>query len=629
MYDNLIPDEFCNPINFGGPSIFETVQDWILFNPDGDIKQFSEETGVPLERVEKYWKRMVLLSQLPEEERTILGIGKLWVGKYKRGTFDTFCSSLGINYVSAKVYLKKEIDNNHVEAVPFRSTIKDEMDNLNERYPVFDTDKNKILQGIIQEWRCQYPYKTLADFIYETSGSKRNIPIAWKEVSEDPEFQERISKKKEDISKTVTDWCKHNYGNKKDCMNALNLPLDVIKEHWIEEAAPVKNADTSTILINQINDWIADNKDHAGIFACSKELGIPYNKVRLMWPNTIGGDGLKKGSKQTKEIIFHWFQEHPNGTMADCSRDLGKSFSTISFYFHQLVAEGKLTQKQTQFERVSSWIENTDNEVTRSNCKLEFPEISYNYMNQYMKALSIPRDPTPKMLISDWIEHNPQGTIAQCCNDLNLTIREVEKKWKSLGGYLPPKQKTVPNPLADDRCNIIREWLTNNPYGSLNLCKIQTGLPRNFLAKVWQDLGGKTPSEINTSIKQRKVAEITDWIKEHPNGTRSECAIYFGHYNAYAFWEEAGGDPESSKTKKQRQGIKSLIEYVMMNPSSNIMAVSKALGMNYNYVMETISIYKKIKHWKELNPSGTFLEFYSENSGNIKESSAAIIWDLV
>ena len=97
MCDNLIPDLFGVPANFGGPTILETTFEWIIFEPEGTVEKFSDETGVPVEVVKKYWKRLQLLAVLDEEHRTIGNVAKEWLNRHPDGNISSFQAALGLS----------------------------------------------------------------------------------------------------------------------------------------------------------------------------------------------------------------------------------------------------------------------------------------------------------------------------------------------------------------------------------------------------------------------------------------------------------------------------------------------------------------------------------------------------
>lgn len=98
MYDNLIPDIFGVPANFGGPTILETAFEWIIFEPEGTVEKFSADTGVPVEIVKRYWKRLQLLAVLDEEHRTISNVAKEWLNRHPDGNITSFYSAMGFSY---------------------------------------------------------------------------------------------------------------------------------------------------------------------------------------------------------------------------------------------------------------------------------------------------------------------------------------------------------------------------------------------------------------------------------------------------------------------------------------------------------------------------------------------------
>ena len=102
MYDNLIPDFFGVPANFGRPTILETAFEWIIFEPEGTVEKFSDETGVPVEVVEKYWRRFQILAALDEEDRNIRGVALEWLRQNPNGSKHKFAQELGATVIMGK-----------------------------------------------------------------------------------------------------------------------------------------------------------------------------------------------------------------------------------------------------------------------------------------------------------------------------------------------------------------------------------------------------------------------------------------------------------------------------------------------------------------------------------------------
>ena len=311
LYDNLIPDLFGVPSNFGGPTILETAFEWIIFEPEGTVEKFSDETGVPVVMVEKYWKRLQLLAVLDEEHRTISNIAKEWLNRHPDGNISSFSSDLGFYGPDIKK-LRSSPDN------PF-ALRNDEID-----------------PAIIIKWFEENPAGTLNKCSKDTGISLNYIVRTYQSLG--------IKQRRELIAERnvqIREWINtHPAQTRKEIASLFNVTAKTVGEierkmkqnHVscppVEKPNKIKKFEsTETDYIERIKGWIETHQPYGTKKACAKDTGINLRTVCNLWEKA-GGDARQACDVKSEAKILNivtGMANHPGARDIDCALALKDS----------------------------------------------------------------------------------------------------------------------------------------------------------------------------------------------------------------------------------------------------------------------------------------------------------------
>ena len=330
MYDNLIPDLFGVPANFGGPTILETAFEWIIFEPEGTVKKFSDETGVPVEVVERYWKRLQLLAVLDEEHRTFGNIAKEWLNRHPDGTISSFLSELRLR--------KSDINKQRLS-------------------PDNPFSLRSDVNPAIIKWFEEHPDGTLTDCANETGVSLNHIAKNYESLG--------IRKRSERIAERdarIIEWIENHPEQRQkeiachfnvtpNTINALKRKLrqcadsgtPVTKIYKTKEKDLTKEAE----LIERINAWIETHKPYGTKTACANDLRLSKRTVSNLWEKAGGEARPPRDLKSEARIlaIVTWMAEHPGAKNIDCALAL-KNMNVHASNLYSL---------RSQVSRIAKW----------------------------------------------------------------------------------------------------------------------------------------------------------------------------------------------------------------------------------------------------------------------------------
>lgn len=330
MYDNLIPDLFGVPSNFGGPTILETAFEWIIFEPEGTVEKFSDETGVPVVMVKKYWKRLQLLAVLDEEHRTIGDIAKEWLNRHPNGNISSFSSDLGFSVSDIKK-LRSSPDN------------------------PFALRKDGINPAIIK-WFEENPEGTLNECSKDTGISLNYIARTYQSLG--------IKKRRELIAERnvqIQEWINtHPDQTRKEIASLFNVTAKTVGEierkmkqnHVscppVEKPNKIKKIEsTKTDYIERIKGWIETHQPYGTKTACAKDTGINLTTVCNLW-NKAGGEARQAKDLKSEDrilTIVTWMAKHPEASDIDCALALKDSN----------VRANRLPTVRSRVSRIAKW----------------------------------------------------------------------------------------------------------------------------------------------------------------------------------------------------------------------------------------------------------------------------------
>lgn len=318
LYDNLIPDLFGVPANFGGPTILETAFEWIIFEPEGTVEKFSDETGVPVEMVERYWKRLQLLAVLDEEHRTIGNVAKEWLNRHPDDNITFFYLDLGFS----------DQDINKLKSSP------------DNPFPV----RKDIVNTAIIKWFKEHPDGTLTDCTKDLGLSRNYI---WRN------YESLGIRKRRDIlaerNARIIEWIEnHPDQTRKEVACHCNVTpnvIDVIErklKQRTDSGTPVtktyktreKDLTKEAERIERISAWIETHKPYGTKNACAKELGIHPKTVGKLWVKAGGEKRPARDLKSEARILANvtWMVEHPEANDLECAhalKDISLGITTL------------------------------------------------------------------------------------------------------------------------------------------------------------------------------------------------------------------------------------------------------------------------------------------------------------
>lgn len=324
LYDNLIPDFFGVPANFGGPTILETAFEWIIFEPEGTVEKFSADTGVPVEIVKRYWKRLQLLAVLDEEHRTFGNVAKEWLNRHPDGNISSFLSELRLRRSDINK-LRLSPDN------PFslRSDVNPAIIKWFEEHP------DGTLTACANETGVSYSYIARN---YESLGIRnRKERIA----ERDARIVEWIENHPEQTGKEIASHC-----NVKPCIigdikrklkQCADSGTPVTKTYKTKEKGLTKDAEH----IERMSAWIETHKPYGTRDACAKDLGLNKATVCNLWEKAGGKARSVEDLKSEARLlaIVTWMAEHPGAKDIDCAlalKDMGVNVESLRVHKSQI-----------------------------------------------------------------------------------------------------------------------------------------------------------------------------------------------------------------------------------------------------------------------------------------------------
>ena len=447
MYDNLIPDLFGVPANFGGPTILETAFEWIIFEPEGTVEKFSDETGIPVEMVERYWKRLQILAALDEEDRNIRGVALEWLRQNPNGSKHKFAQELGAAVKMGK-YLPNEDD-------PFRDN--EEQKRLDSELVKAWFDKNpdgkmkqcaletgtsyyfvrelckadgrlsvneaaEAMEPVVEEWLRGHPNEKVS-VVIEKFGVSKSLVIRVRRKIKYGDDGRTIRMDSVDLARKCALWMFRNPdGDIEECAGQCGLT--------VEKAKDLKPyIDVAKDEIDRLSEWISEHP-RTYMERCIKESGINRGTVSFAWKELGGADYAAVQAESAKEItgrIRKWIEGHGEfPSIEECSRDLGVCKAVVSK--HWVAAGGN--------KRSASDIRSEHRIIAMTNWLIEHPDASYDKCAEALEDIgttsnSIAIITAQVKRVARWRSANPDGTPEDCSRELGLTLRRVVNCWPS------------------------------------------------------------------------------------------------------------------------------------------------------------------------------------------------------
>lgn len=570
------------PINIGGPTIMETVKEWIIFNPEGTKEQCALETGVKLEILEQYWAFFVAASDIPSDEMSSLTLLASWIRQHPNGS----------RYACFKdIHLRFDYITEHwVECGGNASTSK--------------AEENK---EIIRNWIEAHPEGTMHECYRDTKISRATIAMVWPENKNNDSYS-TLAKKKH--IERVSKWIKENpNGRLAECYCELGLTRRHVEEVWYEAGGTEDKIKNKRDLqeeeaIQRITEWINNNKD-GGLSQCAVALGMTKKAVNRFW-ETCGGSSLSVYERQKvkiDEIIKEWLALNPLGTMKECMDDTGFSQLTVSRRWEKL---GGKTHKAVIAIKISDYLVDHP-EGTMAECA-RMTGLSPSTMYRYFKKCKDPEfcqdmintsgeHNKNKILISNWIATHPNGTIQECADDLEIHRTVITRCWSVAGGKdvtQTHKEYVKVENTKESALKRVSNWLKDNPRGLQKQCIAETGLSSTAVRKVWKMAGGGHQSHYE---KEKQQAEIDEWFHNNPNGTYAECSKAIGVSKSLV---SKRGRQLGIYKKRYVKNFETLKKWLEENPYGLKEVCQRETGLPYTFIC---------KHWVE---AGGMVEGKSE-----------------
>ena len=447
LYDNLIPDLFNVPANFGGPTVLETSFDWFIFEPECTVEKFSEETGVPVEMVEKYWKRFQILAALDEEDRNIRGVALEWLRQNPNGFKHKFAQELGAAVKMGK-YLPNEDD-------PFPDN--EEHKRLDSELVKAWFDKNpdgkmkqcaletgtsyyfvrelckadgrlsvneaaEAMEPVVEEWLRGHPNEKVS-VVIEKFGVSKSLVIRVRRKIKYGDDGRTIRMDSVDLARKCALWMFRNPdGDIEECAGQCGLT--------VEKAKDLKPyIDVAKDEIDRLSEWISEHP-RTYMERCIKESGINRGTVSFAWKELGGADYAAVQAESAKEItgrIRKWIEGHGEfPSIEECSKDLGVCNAVVSK--HWVAAGGN--------KRSASDIRSEHRIIAMTNWLIEHPDASYDKCAEALEDIGTTSNSiaiiTAKVKrVARWRSANPDGTPEDCSRELGMTLRRVVNIWPS------------------------------------------------------------------------------------------------------------------------------------------------------------------------------------------------------
>ena len=418
MYDNLIPDFFGVPANFGVPTILETAFEWITFEPEGTVERFSDETGVPVEMVEKYWRRFQILAALDEEDRNIRGVALEWLRQNPNGSKHKFAQELGAAVIMGK-YLPDGDD-------PFQKQRQIDSELVRAWFEKNPDGKMKqcaeAMKPAVEEWIREHPDEKASVAVAKFGVSKSLVTKVRRKIKYGDDGR-TIRLDSVDLARKCALWMFRNPdGDIEECASQCGLTVEKVKD--IKPYIDVAKDE-----IAKLSEWISEHP-RTYIERCVKESGINRGTISFAWKELGGADYAAVQAESAKEIagrIRKWIEEHKEYPLIkECSKDLGVCNAVVSK--HWVAAGGN--------KRSASDIRSEHRIIAMTNWLIEHPDASYDKCAEALEDIgttsnSIAIITAQVKRVARWRSANPDGTPEDCSRELGLTLRRVVNCWPS------------------------------------------------------------------------------------------------------------------------------------------------------------------------------------------------------
>ena len=548
------------PINLGGPSIMEVVKEWVISNPDGTKEECAVETGVSLDVLNKFWILFVVTSDISLEyvsqsRDCLIELTKSWIRHFPK---------------RARSLCYKDI------CIPrnFWPYIKEHW----EEYGGTLTTRMEKAEEIVKSWIKENPNGSFYECCRDTGLQFLYVNPYWPEHMNRGGYQDYADKER--IEKIST-WIKENPDRTlTECRKELHYMKQVVDRLWTVSGGKEENRCTiKEKNIRILSAWIASGKS-GGIAQCLKDTGLSYAVIRNNWAKAGGSelgpkaeerlkkeekvkkwmdahpDGTEKECKEATNVAIYivrkcwikfggkrqqttilkdakndatikeWIQNHPNGTIKQCSEETGLSCVTIRTYWNYPsdAQKEQLKQESPRIEDVSSeemkiknWLEAHPN-GTRRECRAE-TGVSKNNIQKYWKIYGgknerIVKREKEKQTVIEWLQANPDKTYPECSRAIGIPVSCI---WVFVREAGCKKGDQTPAKIAK-----LKEWVKNNPLGTKKECHRATMLAISFIQKHWKECEGFAGTQAD-NILQRALPELKKWWDGHPDGTMAQC----------------------------------------------------------------------------------------------------------
>ncbi len=562
------------PINDGAPSIMETVNEWLSFSSDYSEEakiRCSNETGIPIEILDKFWGMFVAYSDIPKSEYSKTELLKSWIRHFPNGTR---------NACNMDLHLGTEYLAEHWEecgGTIARTQISKDGD-------------------IAREWVKEHPDGTFYDCLRETGIRNSNLAKYW------PEYMNNATRSElNDIIRTerVSEWIKaHPDGVLTECASQLSIERALLERVWKAAGGSTLNSGSKNDKTKKIiKQWIASGKT-GGVMQCVKETGINKHAVSKFWKE-CGGSSLnmqEQRSLESEKTIKRWVEIYPLGSLYECSKQTGIGVNTVRKYWFKCGGkseEARLAIKISEYQKLfpdgnkkdcAEYLKEPPKSVARYFELCKDPE----YCKQ---AINASGSEEVRNAISRWIQENPEGTVTECQTATGYSKITVQTYWHQLGGrdltrrYTQKERKANPNTQMDpDSFEKISKWVAENPGKGKKQCRMETGVSRRAVIKYWDEANGIGMSTAKRNENRKKVQK---WFEEHPDGTHEECSKATGVSTAVIvkFVREL-----DLNNKEYNENIAELKSWLEQHPFGSKLDCQRELGIGKNFIT---------KHWAE------------------------------